>query len=221
MQSMRMIVTVTCLFVGLFAGLERPTFHSRAISHLPNPDCTPLLPAMAPTVIDFEDLVAGNGGLKITNQYQDKGIIFGNATVLDYSAIKKEFPHSGKNVLESCFNLQSNLEACSAPITMSFTQNQRRVKVWVGFSYQGSFKIYLRGFYRRFGKDLGITSFITVKEPNTRVLIVSSGKSPAPYWMYPLEIVSTSANLFRAEVGIVNPPVNTKTPLAIDDVEIQ
>jgi len=87
-------------------------------------------------VIDFESLHApgnGTGGLILKNQLSAAGVVFQNATALDFAqgiAIPN-FAHSGSAAVEMCYAA----EFCTAPLEISFTTAQSRVKLWVGYSY--------------------------------------------------------------------------------------
>jgi hypothetical protein len=74
----------------------------------------------------------GTGGaVPVLNFYAAQGVIF-KAVALDFSkglAIPN-FAHSGTRAIETCYAV----EFCSAPIEMTFTQAQTRVRLWVGFS---------------------------------------------------------------------------------------
>lgn len=170
-------------------------------------------------VIDFEKLQLSTltKSLKVTNQFNDKGIDFTNATAID-SSTKPEFPHSGKQVIESCFGI----EFCTAPIGMTFTQPQKRVKVWVGFNYQGKYTLYLRAFDKN-NKQLISTKI--VNEPLLKVTgVTTTGilKGSLNYLMYVVEVNARSNVIVRAEVGLIRPKGVVDTlSVSVDDVEFE
>ncbi len=194
------------LLITLLAGL---------ITVLSNPDIT-----NGQTVkIDFEKLQLSvlTKSLEVTNQFNDKGINFTNATAVD-SLAKPEFPHSGKQVIESCFGY----EFCSVPIGMTFNQPQKRIRVWVGFDYPGRYRLYLRAFDKN-NKQIVATQI--VKEP----LILITGITPAGilrsslnYKMFLLEVNAKSNAIVRAEVGLITPNGVVGTlSISVDDVEFE
>lgn len=77
-------------------------------------------PAMALTVLDFEDLPAGT---TVTNQYGARGVLFSNHFLDTHVA-----PHSGTRVLRSA-SLSTEIFT-PFPIAMSFTSPQARVKLF-------------------------------------------------------------------------------------------
>src|SRR6185295_10009718 len=158
MRNTRNYIFVITLLVRLTAVITKP------------------ISAQGQTVIDFEGLSPSGNGVKITDQYKDKGIIFSNATATDSSGVNG-FAHSGKNLVESCLAI----EHCSSPISMTFTKPQKRIKVWVGFAYPGKYTIYLQGFTG--GKiNPKLKSTIVVKEPYT--LNRSSSSTLSGYQMF-------------------------------------
>jgi hypothetical protein len=171
---------------------------------------TPGSPASAVETVTFEELSPdgpGTGGvIPVLNFYAAKGVIF-NAVAIDYSkgiAIPG-FAHSGTKAVETCFAT----EFCSAPIDISFTQAQARVKLWAGFSARldQSITVVMRAFASD-GSQVGQASAIL-------------GPNPAPTSIQtPLEISTTAAMITRVTAGIESGgTVSFTNGLAIDDVE--
>ncbi len=160
-------------------------------------------------LIDFEDLTPDGPGtpatVSVTNQYEDKGIIFNSPVALDYSRGLPipGFAHSGTKAVEQCYGT----EFCTTPIEMRFTTAQARVKVWAGYrqSLGKGRTVILRAFDAN-GIDVG--SATVSLNPNT---------SPQPI-SKPLQVISTSANISRATVAFSPGEVLTNG-LAIDDIE--
>lgn len=103
-----------------------------------------------PTIINFDDLVAGGlgtgGPIAVTNQYASQGVTFNSPRAIDFSkgTAIPGFAHSGTNAIEQCYSQ----EFCTAPIEIRFSQGQARVKVWVGYDTTNNEKtpITLRAF---------------------------------------------------------------------------
>src|SRR5215468_7324894 len=84
----------------------------------------------AAVIVDFEGVPHGT---QVFSQYADRGVTFNNVTAVDYSQRVPAIPgfaHSGTKAAEQCWGR----EFCSVPFEMKFTQGQRRVKAWVGYS---------------------------------------------------------------------------------------
>ncbi len=80
--------------------------------------------------VDFETITAskdGAGGFALVNQLP--GLVFGNATVLDFSD-HPGFARSGKNAIEICYGK----EFCGGGLTIQFNALQTRVSMWAGFA---------------------------------------------------------------------------------------
>jgi hypothetical protein len=169
--------------------------------------------------IDFESLLLSTltGSLKVTNQFNLKGINFSNATAVDSSA-KPEFPHSGKQVIESCYGI----EFCSAPISMTFIKPQKRVRIWAGFDYKGKYTIYLRAFDKY--NNLIAQSAKIVTEPLILITGINPVKTSLNYKMSVLEVNAKSKSnaIVRAEVGVIPPNGIAGTfSVSVDDVEFE
>jgi hypothetical protein len=175
-----------------------------ALSMIPNAR------ASAVEIVTFEEMSPdgpGTGGvIPVLNFYAAKGVIF-HAVALDYSkgiAIPG-FAHSGTKAVETCYAS----EFCSAPIEISFTQAQARVKLWAGFSARldQPITVVMRAFASD-GSQLGQASAIL-------------GPNPAPTSIQtPLEISTTTATITRVTAGIESGgTVAFTNNLAIDDVE--
>jgi hypothetical protein len=153
----------------------------------------------APVVIDFENLASGS---PVTNQYAAQGITFNSLKVLSYPHIPG-FPHSGTRAVEQCYAQ----EFCSAPIDMSFTAAQRRVKVWVGLSTPFS---------------VSTTVLLRVLDANGTQIgqaIAAFNPSASPQLIRtPLEVTVSSARIRRAIVSF-SPTTNATNSLAVDDIE--
>lgn len=154
--------------------------------------------AAAPVVINFEDAPLGN----VTNFYANLGVIFNQPRVLTYQSMPG-FAHSGVKGVEQCYAA----EFCNAPIEMSFTTGQRRVKVWVGYSapLQTSRTVLLRALDAN-GAQIGQT---------TTVLAASTAARPVNT---PLEISLPNPNIRRALVSF-SPTDIAPYSLVVDDVE--
>ncbi|MBI1762380.1 MAG: hypothetical protein HYR56_13180 [Acidobacteria bacterium] len=153
----------------------------------------------APVVIDFENLASGS---PVTGQYAAQGITFNSVKVLRYPSIPG-FTHSGVQAVEQCFAQ----EFCSAPIDMSFTAAQRRVKVWVGLStpFSVSTTVLLRVLDAN-GAQIGQAT-AAFNASNSPQLIRT-----------PLEVTVSSARIRRAIVSF-SPTTSATNSLAVDDIE--
>ena len=152
----------------------------------------------APVVIDFEN-VAG----PLTNQFAALGVTFNQPTVLSYQQTPG-FAHSGVKAIEQCFAQ----EFCSAPIDMSFTSAQRRVKVWAGLSspFSVSSTVLLRVLDAN-GAQIGQAT-----------AVLPPSNSPRPI-NTPLEVALPNAVIRRALVSFFAPAGTATNSLAVDDVE--
>lgn len=149
-------------------------------------------------VIDFENVAQG----PVTNQYAQFGVIFSNLTALRYPSIPG-FPHSGVQAAEACFAA----EFCSAPVDMSFTTAQRRVKVWVGLSspFGASSTVILRALDAN-GAQVGQAT--AVFNASTTPQLIRT----------PLEVSLPNAAIRRAQVSFAGAN-SFNNSLAVDDVE--
>lgn len=167
-------------------------------------------PASAVETVTFEELSPdgpGTGGVvPVLNFYAAKGVIF-SAVAIDYSkgiAIPG-FAHSGTKAVETCYAV----EFCSAPIDISFTQAQARVKLWAGFSAPlgQAITVVMRAFASD-GSQVGQASAIF--GPNAAPTSIQT----------PLEISTTGVTIMRVTAGIESGGAPSFTNgLAIDDVE--
>jgi hypothetical protein len=167
--------------------------------------------AAAPVVITFEDLPASGYGTGLqtvlTNQYQNRGVVFANAALLDFSkgiAIP-EFAHSGTRAIMHCYSI----EFCNAPFAVGFTSPQSRIKVWVGY------------------KDRlpeGGRVVLTASDSQKNVVGQEAGVLPANQWPIPIRI--------PLEIRVAEPTITSATlsvegfqsgitALAADDLEFE
>ena len=156
-------------------------------------------------VIDFENL---RHGVRVINQYQAQGVIFNNATAVDYSLgifPILGFAHSGTKAIETCFAQ----EQCSTPVRMDFTEPQALVKVWVGYSERLSVTRTVE--LRAFNASGSLVDRKTVQ-------LLPSNEPQAI--QNPLEIALPDAQITRAEVGFSPSSLFTNS-LAIDDIEFE
>jgi len=191
------------LGILIFAVTLLPQFGSPASAH----------PAVSPIVIDFEKIVTdglGTGDVTVVNdQYANQGITFEDPIALDFSkglAIAG-FAHSGTKAIETCYGA----EFCTATIGMKFTQAQKRVKLWVGFSSSlGQTRTVALTVFDNTGAQVGRAT--TTFAPSTQPIPIQT----------PLEVRLSHATIFRAEVGFVAPDPQHQVfnnDLAVDDVE--
>jgi len=164
-------------------------------------------------VIDFESLHApgnGTGGLILKNQLSGEGVLFQNATALDFSqgiAIPN-FAHSGSAAVEMCYAA----EFCTGPLEISFTTAQSRVKLWVGYSYslESAQTVVLRAYD---SLNRRVATATAVLGPSTAVIPVST----------PLQVVLPLASIVRVTVGFLGAestaPTMFNNSLTVDDVE--
>src|SRR5262249_32011705 len=124
------------VLAALVSGLIASSMTRRVQSQVSQQAGAPV--SAGPVVIDFENISTGGPGgasspVTVTNQYQDRGIIFNSPVALDYSSGLLAIPgfaHSGVRAVEQCYGA----EFCAKPFEMSFTRAQRRIKVWIGYS---------------------------------------------------------------------------------------
>src|SRR5262249_9006667 len=153
-----------------------------------------------PTVIDFDDLPAGPVGtppqVHVSNQYANRGITFNNPVALNFShssdlGYPPDFAHSGTNAIETCYAT----EFCTAPIEMTFTTPQTRVKAWVGLDATG-----LNSFFSP------LTVRLSIFDAGGRELGRATTSFTAPFGIVPirtpLEVLSQTANIVRADLQL-------------------
>jgi len=166
--------------------------------------------ASAVEIVTFEEMSPdgpGTGGvIPVMNFYAAKGVIF-NAVAIDYSkglAIPG-FAHSGTRAIETCYAI----EFCSAPIDISFTQAQARVKLWTGFSSRldQPITVVMHAFASN-GAEVGqATTTLAVNTAPTNI-------------QKPLEVSVSTATITRVTIGIESGGTPSFTNgLAVDDVE--
>ncbi|HEX3418119.1 MAG TPA: hypothetical protein VHT21_17200 [Stellaceae bacterium] len=147
----------------------------------------------------------GTGGaVPVLNFYAAQGVIF-KAVALDFSkglAIPN-FAHSGTRAIETCYAV----EFCSAPIEMTFTQAQTRVRLWVGFSSSlaQSATVAMHAFADD-GSQVGQT--IKTLPANATPTAIETA----------MEITTIGARIARVTVGLESGGAPTFT-MAVDDVE--
>jgi hypothetical protein len=166
-------------------------------------------------VIDFESLNApgnGAGGLVVKNQFQADGIIFQNASALDYSQgiPIPNFAHSGTKAIEVC----RAAEFCTAPLELTFTTAQRRVKLWVGYSFTlaPAQAVVMRAF-DVFGNPVGTATHTL--GPSSGVIPVSTPFEITMPFTFP-RIVRVTVSFLGAEAPS---PTMFNNSLTVDDVE--
>jgi hypothetical protein len=166
--------------------------------------------AAAPEIITFEEMSPdgpGTGGvIPVLNFYASRGVIF-RAVALDYSkgiAIPN-FAHSGTKGIETCYAI----EFCSAPIEMTFTQAQARVKVFAGFEPQlsAALTVVMRGFDANGAQVATVSATLA---PSTSAVPIQT----------PLQITTATATIVRVTVGVESGGQPSFTNgLALDDIE--
>lgn len=149
-------------------------------------------------VINFEDQAFG----PLNSQYANLGITFNSPTVISYQNMPG-FAHSGVKGIEQCFAA----EFCNAPIDMSFTTGQRRVKVWVGYAnpLNENRTVILRALDAN-GTQIGQAT--TILDPSAAARPVNT----------PLEITLPNPDIRRALVSF-SPTDISPYSLVVDDVE--
>jgi hypothetical protein len=169
--------------------------------------------ALHPQVIDFEGLPApgnGTGGLAVRNQFAANGVVFNSPTALDFAqgiAIPS-FAHSGTKAIELCYGI----EFCSAPLEVTFTAPQRRVKLWVGYTsgLDSAQSVVLRAYDGSGNQVVQATQNIG---PSTGPISIST----------PLQVMRSPAVIRRVTLGFTGAEASTPSMfnngLAIDDVE--
>lgn len=167
--------------------------------------------AASPVVIDFEDLPAGGRfdrtQVAVVDQYADRGITFNHPAAFDYSkgsGAIPDFAHSGTKAMEQCVGI----EFCVAPIEMSFSQAQPRVKVWIGFADEAGL--------REQRMVLLIALDANGLEVGRDTAVLNVGPSPQPI-RTSLEVSLGTASVTRAQVRFAGG--HATNGLAIDDVE--
>jgi hypothetical protein len=166
-------------------------------------------------VVNFDSLNApgyGTSGLPLKNQLAASGVLFQNATAVDYSLGLPipGFAHSGNIAVEMCYGV----EFCAQPMTITFTTAERRVKVWVGASFAlGTAQAVVLRAFDLLGNQLA--SSTATLGPSTGVIPVS----------VPIEVALPvpAGRIVRVTVGFLGAesptPSMLNNGLAIDDLE--
>lgn len=161
-------------------------------------------------VIDFEDLTPSSDPLDqttVAEQYASLGVSFNGPTVSDYGAFPG-FAHSGTRAVHSC---AADDEFCAKPVVMTFSEPQRRVKVWVGYttSLDEEAVVRLSAFDAPEGGGEVSSEFVTLGPRGARIPVES-----------PLQVMTDSAVIRRVEVEF-SPPSISAPRLVVDDVEFE
>ncbi|MFB3764285.1 MAG: hypothetical protein ACE14P_03445 [Methanotrichaceae archaeon] len=168
----------------------------------------PPMKPTAPVVISFEDL---SGGDNVFHQYAYQGIEFNYPRVIDYPEEAapwryQGFAHSGTKAIEQCYGG----EFCTKPIQMNFTNGQRHVKVWVGYSdnLAGQRTVLMRAFDST-GAQIGQAT-----------AILQPSASPTPI-QTSMEVTSDSANIKKVIINFAPQTYGESQTnhLSVDDVE--
>jgi hypothetical protein len=173
----------------------------------------PMISFAAPIVITFEEPVISSEMVetRLAYQYADMGITFNAPKVIDYSRSSsperfQNFAHSGTKAIEQC----RGEEFCMTPIQIKFSDPQKRVKVWVGYSDSLSNKksVVMRAFDQSGAK---IKEAAIDFQPSNNPISIKT----------PMEIVSDIANIDSVTLNLVAPAgsVTSNNRLAIDDIE--
>ena len=163
------------------------------------------LATAAPVVLTFDEF---SHRTALIAQYKDLGVTFINQpTVLDYD-LKiippiPGFAHSGTKGVEQCFLG----EICTAPLEWTFTAEQRRVKAWVGVSFDMVVPV-----------TVALTGFNAQDQQVARATLdLGTG-----YRMIntPLEVTSSKKDIVRAAISVlVDGQQGSTGGIAIDDIE--
>ncbi|HEY3411855.1 MAG TPA: PKD domain-containing protein [Armatimonadota bacterium] len=158
-------------------------------------------------VIDFEDLGTGPTSVQVTNQYASLGVIFSNATDINFDTGQIQIPgfaHSGIRAVEPCFAA----EFCNSPMSISFTAGQARVKAWVGldFSSTQSTTIEMAGY------DAGGSKV-------TSTTVTFPAKTSPTLIRTPMEIGRFAADIWRVDIGVAPVGIGYNNGIGIDDIE--
>ena len=160
-------------------------------------------------IVTFDNLTTGGPGggagslVTVSSQFSSSGVTFNNLSAIDYSKGSFALPgfaHSGNVAVEPCVGV----EFCTAPVRASFSTPQRRVKVWVGFSFphDQALTVQLRAFA---GSSVVGTTSVSLPATTTPTPVRS-----------PLELTAGAAVISQLEVTI---PGGFNNALAVDDVE--
>jgi len=163
----------------------------------------------AVTIIDFDDLVTGGpggaGGLVTVNsQYASRGITFNNVAAVDYSkgaSALPSFAHSGPVGIEQCIGV----EFCTTPIAATFGLPQRRIQVWVGFSFRLSEAVQVQ--LKALNAAGGIVGTASATLPANQAVTPIRTR---------LKVEAGAASITQFQVSI---PGGFDNALAVDDVE--
>jgi hypothetical protein len=140
----------------------------------------PISSTSSSVVINFDDLAVGT---RVLRSYAERfGITFADSnTVVDYPN-NPEFTHSQAKFVQPC-SLQSK-EFCTNPIVMTFYQDKKQVKFWVGYSGKPAREfIVLSTAFDKDGKPVSVDKFaIPLTESNEipirrQVLLQSDGNA--------------------------------------------
>ena len=182
---------------GLLAALACLVFAAHATS-------------AAGAVITFDDLAApprgGGSGLAVNTQYSGQGVTFNNPSALDFSqggAAIPNFTHSGNVAVEPCYAI----EFCTSPLRADFTNAQRLVRVWVGFTSALAAPLWVRlTAYDSGGAVVGTADATLPPNPNPTPIQTS------------LTVERPNASITRLEVAVTTGG-GFNNGLAVDDVE--
>ena len=160
------------------------------------------------TTIDFESL-SSNGEI-VRNQFASRGVIFQPILGVDYvqGIPIPNFTHSGAKGIELCFGV----EFCRSKLDISFTAQQRRVKLWTGFTGAlGDNEPVIMRAYDLNGNEVGVD--VEILGPSSAAIPISR----------PLEVSVPSPLITRITVGFLRaePSIGTmfNNGLAFDDLE--
>ncbi len=158
----------------------------------------------APVVLTFEEFT---GGTSIIAQYAAKGVTFNLPKVFNYQTFLSPpipgYAHSGTNGIEQCFAI----EFCTSPIEMVFTAPQRRVKAFIGLSFQVVVPI-----------TVALTGFNSGGGQVAQATIDYSPQGVRPI-QDPLEAVSANEDITRATIStLVGGQTGGTSGIAVDDI---
>jgi hypothetical protein len=172
----------------------------------------PLLQEAGPVVIDFEDLGTQPGMLTVvSNQYADLGVTFNNPEVRNFAADSDDeppFAHSGSLAAQQCVFE----EFCDTPLIVTFSEPQRRVKVWVGLEsgVDDAMQVAMTAFDAEAGGDEVASTLATLGPSGNQDLPVQT----------PLEVTDPGGAIQRVVVGF-SPSSEAANNLVFDDVEFE
>jgi len=159
-------------------------------------------------VITFDNLTTGGPGgagtlVVVNSQYAGQSVTFNDFSAIDYSkggSAIPNFARSGTVAVEQCVGV----EFCTTPIKATFTPAQKRVRVWVGFSFRldSPLTIELKAFDGS-GGTLG-----------TATATLPANPSPTPI-RTPIEVQVGSALIKSVQVAV---PGGYMNAVAVDSV---